>query len=293
MKKIIIYTCLCVAAAFTLSCSKSKVTNTPPVIPNNPNPPNPPANPTGYFFENTEWTGVAATYGQTYQQPCYLRFNGDSTVSIYALFNWIIGGGLVAVDSIVGTVTGIDVTSTSTTINVNFPFTNDQQIYTIIDQNKLQGGSASSTSATYYTSFSMQMQLSPNPAPSIIATSWKTDKMTGGPTDGMYQYPDINDFDFGADGNTSYVRNGKIITYTPPDIQKILYSYAQVGPKIYFAGYDETTDKLIGYFGILSPDGNTLFADTRNRLEARLPNYVQTIYWYGPPGSTPVTHKIR
>ena len=126
-----------------------------------------------------------------------------------------------------------------------------------------------------------------------MGTGWETNKMKGGATDGMPEFPDFNDIDFGDDGNTSYVRNGKIITYTPPDIQEILYRYIQIGPRIYFAGYDETTDKLIEYFGILSPDGNTLYADSRARPEARLPNYVQTIYWYGQPGVTPNTHKIK
>jgi hypothetical protein len=50
-----------------------------------PQPGGPQRNAGTYFFENTQWTGIANTYGQTYPQPFYLRFNGDSTVSVNAL----------------------------------------------------------------------------------------------------------------------------------------------------------------------------------------------------------------
>jgi hypothetical protein len=287
--------CLCGAVTFVSSCKKSSMT-TPTTPPSNPPAQNPPpSTSSNNFFKNTDWTGVAGTYGQTYQQPCNLHFNGDTTVTLYALFNMVIGTSLTPFDSLVGKITAIDASNTSAiTISVNFPFTNDQQIYTITDQNTLKGGSSSTTSAASNTQFTVQTQICPAVIPSISGTGWNTDKMVGGPTDGMYEFPDINALTFGTDGKTFYVRGGKFITYTPPDqIQLILYEWVQIGYRIYFAGYNEATDKLIGYYGVLSPDGNTILADARNRSDTRLPYYFQTIYWYGPPGVTPTMHKAN
>jgi hypothetical protein len=107
----------------------------------------------------------------------------------------------------------------------------------------------------------------------------------------MYAYPDLATFVFG-DHSQEYTRNGHIITYTPSDhIQILLMAYLQVGPKVYLSGFNETNDLLVGYFGVLAPSGDTMWVDARDKLHARLPNYVQTIYWYGPVGVTPVIFK--
>jgi hypothetical protein len=273
--------CSCLLALIFAGCDKTNQT-----------PGGSSGNTSGYFFENTEWTGLASTYGQTYPQPCYLRFNGVTTVSVYALFTWTLDGGLVLEDSTVGNITGIDtVTNGVTTIKVTFPKTADQQEYVITNKNSLTGGSAANSTVTVNNAISSSLQLCTTPFPSVKGTSWNTDKMVGGPTDGMYQFPDIASFSFG-DAQTEYTRNGKIITYTPTtQIQIMLNQYLQEGPRIYFAGYNETTNVLIGYYGVLSSDGKTIWADTRARQDARLPYYFQTIFWYGPPGVTPTTHK--
>src|SRR5260221_5859081 len=213
MKKIIIFTCLCIAVIFVSSCSKDKAKS--PATPGVP----PPGN-SGYFFENTEWTGVAATYGQEYPQPCYLRFNGDTTVSVYVLFAWIMDNvNLEYHDSTVGHITSIDtVTDGMITIQVTFPFTSDQQVYHITDKKTLYGSPSPTSTVFYYNAFSPSLELCPKNIPSVSGTNWATNKITGsGPAEGMYEYPDITTFGFSVDGFTSYVRNGKIITYTPPD----------------------------------------------------------------------------
>jgi hypothetical protein len=284
MKKLNLLIGIILVAVMLESCKKDNA---------NPNP-GQPVN-SGYFFANTDWTGVAGTYGQTYPQPCYLHFNGDTTVSVYVLFSMYKGNELISMDSMVGKITAIDTVSDGrTSISVDFPLTNDQQMYYITDKKTLQGTASSTSQAPANMQFSTSAGLCPTVVPSVSGTVWNTDIMHGGPTEGMYEFPDISFLTFGSDGNTSYTRNGKIITYTPPDQdQLVLYHFNQTGFRLYFAGYNETTDKLIVYYGVLSADGNTILADTRARQDARLPYYYQTIFWYGPAGVTPNTHKVN
>ena len=64
--------------------------------------------PPAYFFKNTEWTGTCATVRQQYSRPCYLRFNGDSSVSVESTFYWLLGGAYQYVDSAIGKIAAID-----------------------------------------------------------------------------------------------------------------------------------------------------------------------------------------
>jgi hypothetical protein len=263
---------------------------------NMPNPGGTGTKASGYFFENTEWTGVAQTYGQTYPQPYYLRFNGDSTVSVYALFSWVIDNNVVQYDSVVGKITQIDtVTNGQTTVTILYPLSHDQQTLSFSDKKTLTGGSIAASAAPQSAQYMVNLQLNPSAIPAVNGSSWNTDKMVNtGPTSGMYEYPDINGISFVNGNKMTYLRNGKIITYTPPTQDQLLIEgYYQSGPKLYFAGYNEESDLIIQYFGVLSADGQTIFADCRDRRYARLPNYLQTIYWYGYPGETPVTHKAN
>src|SRR5450432_787184 len=281
MKKIMRFRYLFLAALFITSCKKD---NTMPTGPN--------AN-SGNFFANTEWTGLTVTYGQSYQKPCYLHFNGDTTVTIYALFNWVIGATVEGIDSVVGKITSIDVSNSAlVTINVNFPFTNDQQTYTITDKKSLKGGSTSTSMSTPYTVFSMQLDICPTAIEDISVTPWGTDKITEvGPTQGMYEFPDINGVSFNADGTTSYTRGGRPVSYSPPDQQQaLLQKYTQIGYRVYFGGFNESIDRLLGYFGVITADGSKILADTR-ASGSRIPYSYETIYWYGPPGVTPNMHK--
>jgi hypothetical protein len=240
-----------------------------------------------HFFSNTEWTGTCHTVSQQYDPPCYLRFNGDTTVSVYSTFYWVLGGVEVYVDSTVGKITKIDESGANTIIDVTFTQSSDQQEYSISNQNTLTGGSTAATTAYLDNTFLPSLQRCPAKMPSVQGTFWSSKKMTGGgPTDGMYAYPDLQTFSFG-DNTTVYYRNKQIITYTPTDrLQILLEEYSQHGPMINLAGFNEEQDLLIGYFGVLSPDGKSMFVNSRASF--RLPNYLQTIYWYGPPGVTPI-----
>jgi hypothetical protein len=273
--------CLLIAIGFMTGCKK---TNNSPGSGGNGSP---------YFFANTEWVGIAHTLSQEYDLPCYMRFNGDTGVSVYATFTWLVNSAIQYVDSVVGHITAIDTTGGSMLIRVSFPQSGDQQVYSISGKNTLAGGSTTSSTASPYNTFSPHLQLCPSKVPSLLGTSWSSKKMTGGgPTDGMYAYPDLQTFSFGSDKNLVFYRGGHIITYTPTDhIQILLEAYSQVGRRIYFAGFNEASDLLIGYFGVLAADGTTMLVDSRRKDVARLPNYLQTIYWYGPPGVTPTIYQ--
>jgi len=285
MKPLIAFTALITGTLFLTGCGKDNIKATG-------NHPGLSAN----FFANTEWTGVAQTYGQTYPQPYYLRFNGDTTVSVYALFSWLVGNDILEHDSTVGKITKIDnTTGGQISVTVQYALSGDEQLLTFPDHKTLTGGSIATSSATPSSQYTVALQLNPAIIPDVNGSSWTTDKITdSGPTLGMYEFPDINGITFVAGNKMTYTRGGKIITYTPPTQDQLLIEgYQQRGPKLYYAGYDEESDLLIQYFGVLSADGQMILSDCRNRSYARLPNYLQTIFWYGPPGVTPVTRKAN
>ncbi len=244
---------------------------------------------TGYFFANTEWTGTCHTISQQYDKPCYLRFNGDTSVSVYSLFNFQLGGSFVPTDSTRGKISLIDsLPDGRLSITVTFYETGDQEVLVIAGQKLMSGGTAPST----YNSFVPTLEKCPAVIPSLKGTSWSSKIMIdNGPTNGMYAYPDLATFAFG-DNSQEFTRNGHIITYTPTDnLQLLLTEYKQVGSRVYLSGFNETSGLLVGYFGVLSPAGDLMWVDSRSTLAARLPNYLQTIYWYGPPGVAPTIYK--
>jgi hypothetical protein len=272
-------TCVLIAIASLTACKKA---GSPAGPGNNRGP--------AYFFANTEWTGTIHTVSEEYDQPCYLRFNGDTTVSVYSSFIWILGGVAQYVDSTVGHITKIDESGAATIIAVTFPQSGDQQEYSITGQNTLLGGSTAASTANVDNTFNPSLQRCPPTTASVAGTFWSSKKMVGGPTDGMYAYPDVQTFSFNDNNTTTYYRNGHIITYTPTDrLQILLEEYNQHGPMINFAGFNEEQDLLMGYFGVLTPDGKSMLVNSY--ASYRLPNYTQTIYWYGPPGVTPVIFK--
>ena len=246
-------------------------------------------NATGYFFKNTEWTGTCHTISQQYDRPAYARFNSDSSVTVYSTFDLILNSVYTPTDSLRGTITAIDsLADGGFNVKLNFPLIGEQQIW-VLHPNSLMSGSALSSN----NSFAASLEKCPATMASLKSTSWSSRIMTGGgPTDGMYAYPDVATFAFG-DISQEFTRNGHIVTYTPTDtIQALLMSYKQIGPRVYFSGFNESSGLLIGYFGVLSPGADTMWVDTRAKNSARLPNYLQTIYWYGPPGVTPVIYKL-
>ncbi len=249
-----------------------------------------------YFFSDTRWTGVANTYGQTYPQPFCLQFNSDTTVTVHCLFAWIDGNNIVWHDSTTGKITDIDtITNGQTTISVTYPLSNDQQTFTFPDKNSITGGSIATSMGVLSSQYTFKLQLNPAVIAPVNGSTFNTELMiNNGPTNGGYTFPDINGISFVENNKMTYFRNGKSITYTPPTQDQLLIEgYQQDGPLLYFAGYNEEQNLIIQYFGVLSADGKIIFADTRNRINTRLPNYLQTIYWYGSPGITPFTTKAN
>ena len=134
----------------------------------------------------------------------------------------------------------------------------------------------------------MQVEIAPA-KPASVAGEWSgsTWKQAGN-----YAYPDLSSILFNpTDHSTIYLRNGSGILLSPPNIlQRSIY--LQVGSRIYFDGFNEKylLGQTIGYFGVMSPDGKKVFADSRN-FNARLPNYINTNEPYGPNGATPTIER--
>ena len=285
--------CLLAAALLLAGCKKE---TKPGNLPTDPNTPNFPLTPiTTYSFANTEWTGVAETYGWIFPQPMYLKFNGDTAVTVYALFHWYEGQTFVENDSLNGTITSVDtVTYGWTTITVNFAKTNDQQIYRIMNKNTLSGGSLNSAAAINK-QYTLNLNLCTGAAPDVSGTNWDTDVVPG--STGVYQphwYPDLETFSFKTNGTTSYTRNGVGVTIVGvTQYQELTFPYTQKGWRLFFAGYNEEKQVLLVYFGVLTPDGMTIVADTRETGVARLPSYTQINPIYGEAGATPLVHKVQ
>ena len=104
---------------FLAGCGKDSIKDTSVTLPGG----------SANFFANTEWTGVANIYGHTYPQPYYLRFNSDTTVSVYALFSWLVGNDIVEQDSTVGKITKINnATGGQTTVTIQYALSGDEQV---------------------------------------------------------------------------------------------------------------------------------------------------------------------
>ena len=247
-----------------------------------------------YFFANTEWVGTASTQGQEYPQPIDLVFSGDTGTIAYCLFHMYDGGsGYFIADSMVGKITSIaGGTNGSYTVDVTYAATGDQQQYAVT-QTGLNGGSVSGSPAISYQQFGVTLLAGAVKPASLSATNWSGHKIVSADaTNGLYAYPDLATMSFNYDGTTSYIRNGTQILDGELNAPKALeVNYAQYSSRVLFYGYNEEQVKLVLYFGVLSADGNSMAVDARDHVLGRLPNYSQTIDWYGPPGETPIIYK--
>ena len=222
-----------------------------------------------------------------------MHIYNDSTVVAYALFTWFgDDNSLVTADSLVGHITNIDtVTFGPTTIYVNYPLTNDQQRYHFYPDTTLKGGSLNSM-ASASKQFMPMLSICPKIIPDVQG------KWTTAPLDPnnlnppvAHQYPDLADIFFN-NGNTYYERGGQPATGPVPG-NDITVAYEQDGRRVYFSGYNEQKSLLIQYFGVIQPDGATMFCDSRDHIDTRLPNYVETSQPYGPNGSIPTMTRTQ
>jgi len=249
--------------------------------------------PTNYadFLKNTEWVGVLDRSGYHYPPPCCLRFNADNTITVYAPFWFNNGGVFVVADSLKGKINSIDsLPDTRTSIKVTFPHINDQTIY-ITDRKKLIGISADPNKPPTF-----QLEIFPVNGVSVKGTTWSGPLISGsGPSSGSYAYPDLSTISFLANKNvTSYSRNGQPIPAQPtpqfPAPGALEVAYQQKGAMVFMSGYKENGIIIMDYFGVLLPSGDKMMVHSGSH-EARLPNYLQTIAWYGPIGVTPIIIK--
>jgi hypothetical protein len=249
-------------------------------------------------FAGNEYTGVMTELSREWDKPFVIDFNADSTVNVFCDFYLVTANGPLNQDSIQGKIFKISSgAGGGTLLDISFPGIGDTQAYTITaDLSGVTGGSVGAQSgglASNQFTFA-GATLFKMPAPSVTNSEWYTDTIhSPDATNGLNEYPDVNNVSF-FDTYTEYYRDpyGVVVYGLEPD-SVVKVKYWQVKARVYFYGYNETSDKLIPYFGVLSNDGNTMLVDVNSAdfPYARLPNYVETIDWYGPPGETPVMHR--
>ncbi len=249
-------------------------------------------------FAGNEYTGVMTELSREWSKPLVIDFNADSTVNVFCDFYLVTPNGPLNSDSIQGKIFKIGLaTGGGTLLDISFPAIADTQEYTITaDLSGVTGGSVGAQSgglASNQFTFA-GATLFPTSAPSVANSEWNTDTIKSpDATNGLNEYPDVNNISF-YDTYTAYYRLpvGVIVYGLEPD-STVKVKYWQVRSRVYFYGYNETSNKLIPYFGVLSNDGNTMLVDVNSAdfVYARLPNYLETIDWYGPPGETPSMHR--
>lgn len=242
------------------------------------------------FLKNSEWVGVLDRNGYHYPPPCCLKFKSDSAITVFAPFWFNVNGVYETPDSIHGKITSIDsLADGRIRIAVNFPYINDQTIY-ITNRAQLESiSSAPNMPVTF------KLELFPAAGFSVKGTEWSGPLITSGPAAGPYAYPDLSSIGFLADRNvTVYYRNGQPVPRQPtpqsPGPGVLEMAYQQKGAMVFMSGYKENGIILMDYFGVLLPSGDKMMVHSGSQ-EARLPNYLQTIPWYGPIGVTPVILK--
>jgi hypothetical protein len=313
MKKLLILT-----ACIVISLGACKKNGNNPIL--NPPPP-PPSSPKTYadFLKNTEWVGTDDGHRSQYPKPADLKFHEDGTITLYSIFylwpNGVVGSTTIKLDSITGKINKIDsLASGSTSVNVSFPDIGGDQIMDITNRKDIVMTPADPNNVTA-NSRTYKFSIFPSSGISLVGTTWNGELINpNNPPSSYYYCPDLSTISFNAfDGikGTSYTKNGHIIEQlTGPNIGVLQISYNQIGARVYLYGYDEDysfdldiaaatgnyTDyrqgRIIPYFGVLAPSGDKMLVDARS-LNARLPNYTQTVDRYGLKGITPVIYKLK
>jgi hypothetical protein len=249
-------------------------------------------------FAGNEYTGVMTELSREWDKPIVIDFNADSTVNVFCDFYLVTPNGPLNSDSIQGKIFKISLgAGGGTLLDISFPAIADTQEYTITaDLGGVTGGSVGAQSGGLASNQFIfnGATLFKTPAPSMVGSEWNTDTIKSlDATNGLNEYPDVNDITF-YDTYTAYYRLpvGTIVYGLEPD-STVKVKYWQVKSRVYFYGYNEVSDRLIPYFGVLSNDGNTMLVDVNSAdfAYARVPNYLETIDWYGPPGETPIMHR--
>jgi hypothetical protein len=273
MKTILFITAL---AFLLVGCKNDNIT--PPVAPQT----------FAEFLKKTEWVGTLDGNGFQYRLPCSLKFNADSTFTMYSLFVFFPNGKRAITDSITGTIIKMDSlpdgrTLITTNITTSFNGGSTQSIY-ITNRNKISGITSSQGTESF------SLSLFPASGISVLGT-WCG--AAGTIRDNYtFAYPDVSTIAF-TPTVSYYARNGVAVLLTAPNTP-LQGLYKQKGARVYFSGCNETKGtgdiSLIPYFGVLLPSGNEMMVHSDNS-NARLPNYVNTNQPFGPNGATPIIHR--
>lgn len=254
------------ALLFLNSCKKTQ--NGPP----------PPITTSGFSFANTEYTGTAHAGNDYYPRPISIRFNADSSMSTFTYI--LLNAGYSTIKGKVMKVAANAQGGTDITVQYSFPSTEAQynapQLYTIsADKNSLTGG------AFPLFAISGNLKLFPDKAPAVTG-HWATPNG---------YYPEVANMSFGEDGTAVYQGfDGKVLTYPGDATQVIHAKWTQDGGRVTFFGINAAQNyAIIPFYGVLTPDGKTMFLDSYDFLHAELPYPNQPAF--GPIGATPNMQK--
>ena len=244
-------------------------------------------------FAGFEYEGSMTELSRQWQKPILVHFNADSTVIDYSFFYLaVIGYQYTLQDSLIGKIIQMGTgTGGGPSVTVYFKAIADTQVYNFSpDLSGLTGGSNGLAANQFY--FSGLTKIT-KPAASLAGSFWTCDSSTeNNATKGSPWYPDINGTQFGSNSFCTYFRNGgQAETGVVPNQTAVTFEYFQYGSRVYFYGYNEIRPEGIPYWGIISDDGNTIYADTEAFTVARVPIYGQTDDYYGDAGNPPVMHR--
>jgi hypothetical protein len=244
-------------------------------------------------FAGFEYEGSMTELSRQWQKPILVHFNADSTVIDYAFFYLAVTGYQYTLqDSLIGKIIQMGTASGGgPSVTVYFKDIADTQVYNFSpDLSGLTGGSNGLAANQFY--FSGLTKIT-TPAASLAVSFWTCDSSTeNNATKGSPWYPDINGTQFGSNSFCTYFRNGGTAEVgVVPNQTAVTFEYFQYGSRVYFYGYNEMRPEGIPYWGIISNDGNTIYADTEDFTQARVPVYGQTDDYYGDAGNPPVMHR--
>lgn len=243
-----------------------------------------------FAFAGYEYEGSMTELSREWEKPILVHFNADSTVTDYCFF--MFNGNTFDPDSLSGKILQVGTASGGgPSVTVYFKDIADTQVYDFSpDLSGLSGGSNGLAGNQFY--FPGLTKITKTAA--ALGTSfWTCDtSMEPNSTQGSPWYPDINGTQFNSNSFCNYSRNGGPAEIgLVPNQTLVSIEYFQHGSRVYFYGYNETISTGIPYFGIISNDGNTIYADTRDFIKGRVPIYGQTKDYYGEAGNPPVMHK--
>jgi hypothetical protein len=245
------------------------------------------------FLANSQWVGVLSQNGYQYAPPASIRFKPGDSLVIYAPFYLTTGAVSNWRDSLRGKVTAIDEMADGKTVVVKTSLEHFGDVeLNFTDRKTVTANAPDPTNPNRPLNFQMEIYGEKNF--SLENTLWSGPIMTGaGPTQGLPAYPDLSAIGFGKN-YAYYMRNGTIVPEQPtpqiPTPGELKIACKQVGAVVFMFGYNENVHAIIPYMGVLLPDNKRMMVFSSSGT-ARLPNYLQTIAWYGPIGQTPIIEK--